>query len=163
MPASILPPLSSLLQAWVCWFQRVLFLRVGCMRCMWLCTGRTTWSKFCLSYVLFFLFYFFSVAFFFSVLFPVVTIFLFISASVCFFFFLFLCFSLFFLGSGFSDLFVLLRGRLSQCDKGLKCTASDESLLFIVYLCLLSFGDSFSRGKLLPQISSISARIKIPK
>lgn len=40
--------LSSLLQAWACWFQRVLFLRAECMRCMWRCTGRTAWGKICL-------------------------------------------------------------------------------------------------------------------
>lgn len=34
------------LQAWVCWFQRELFLRAVCMRCMWLYTGRTAWGNF---------------------------------------------------------------------------------------------------------------------
>lgn len=52
-------------------------------------------------------------------------------------------------------------GRLTQCDTGLGCTARDESLLFIVYLCTPSFGDSFTRGQLFPLIPYISARIKI--
>ena len=50
-------PLSSLLQAWACWFQRVPFLRVGSMRCMWLYTGRTVWGKFSLFSYLFLLLY----------------------------------------------------------------------------------------------------------
>lgn len=151
-------PVCCLSQVWVCWFQRALFLRAGCMRCMWLCTGRTAWGG-CVLRV--------SISFPLCVL-PCCHYFLFISSDVWLFLLPF-CFSLsvlLCLSPGqylFRPVLYGCVGSLSQCDMGLGCTAWDESLLFIVYPCTPSLGDSFSWGQLMLQNSDIHARNTIPK
>lgn len=141
--------LSSLLQAWACWFQRALFLRAGCTRCMWRCTGRTAWGKICLCLPLSsFSLWLFSL----SVLFPVVPVFLLASLRV-------LHVSLFFFArtfsfSGFSDPRVWLRGEAFTVWHRLRMHSKEWVISFYFQcLCTPSAGDSFSRGQLIPQSS----------
>lgn len=131
---SFLLPLSSL-QVWVCWFQRGLFLMVGCMRCMWLCTGRTAWGKFSLSISLSLLL---CGCFLFLSFVPCCPTFFFLfisespSVSCSSSLFYFVCSSLFFFSwiATSKNCLYSFMWSLSQYDMGLRCTERDEYSYF---------------------------------